>query len=165
MRFVIDLARENVQRRTGGPFAAAVFDAGGRLVASAVNLVTAHNCSLLHAEIIAIALAQQALGSYDLSRDGTCDYELATSSEPCAMCFGAIPWSGITRLVCGARAADAQDIGFDEGPKPRNWRHALAVRGVHVAYDILRHEAVAVLKQYQQTGGVIYNAHGKRDSR
>ncbi len=162
MRFVIGLARENVQRGTGGPFAAAIFDADGRLVAPAVNLVTARNCSLLHAEMVAIALAQQELGRYDLSRAGGSDYELVTSSEPCAMCFGAIPWSGITRLVCGARAEDAQAIGFDEGAKPGNWQHALAVRGIHVTRDILRHEAVQVLKQYQKTGGVIYNAPGKR---
>ena len=32
MRLVVSLARENVRRRTGGPFAAAVFDAAGRLV-------------------------------------------------------------------------------------------------------------------------------------
>jgi hypothetical protein len=35
------------------------------------------------------------------------------------MCFGAIPWSGRRRLVSGARSSDAEDIGFDEGPKRR----------------------------------------------
>jgi hypothetical protein len=31
--------------------------------------------------------------------------------------FGAVPWSGVRRLACGARDEDASDIGFDEGPK------------------------------------------------
>ena len=40
MQFVIDLARRNIEHKTGGPFGAAVFEAGsGRLLAPGVNLV------------------------------------------------------------------------------------------------------------------------------
>jgi tRNA(Arg) A34 adenosine deaminase TadA len=67
-----------------------------------VNVVVTHNCSILHAEMVAIALAQKKLGRYDISDEGKSDYELVASTELCAMCFGAIPWSGVTRLVCGA---------------------------------------------------------------
>ena len=67
MRFVIELARVNVERRTGGPFGAAVFEAGsGRIVGVGVNCVEASNCSIAHAEMLAIAMAQQAVGHYDL---------------------------------------------------------------------------------------------------
>ena len=41
--------------------------------------------------------------------------EMVASTQPCAMCLGATPWSGIRRLVCGARDEDAEEIGFDEG--------------------------------------------------
>ncbi len=157
MEFVIALARSNVRHRTGGPFGAAVFDDAGNLVAAGVNLVETANCSILHAEMVAIALAQKALGRYDLSDGSRLDYELVTLTEPCSMCFGAVPWSGVSRLVCGARDADARAIGFDEGPKVARWQEALAERGIAVVRDVLREAAVAVLRDYRDSGGTIYN--------
>jgi tRNA(Arg) A34 adenosine deaminase TadA len=158
MRFAVELARQNVEHRTGGPFGAAVFEAAsGRVVGVGVNLVEASSCSMAHAEMIAIALAQQAVGQYDLSAGGNV-YELATSTEPCAMCLGAIPWSGLKRVLCGAHGADAAAIGFDEGAKPADWAGELRKRGIEVVRDVLRDEARAVLQQYAQTGGLIYNA-------
>jgi tRNA(Arg) A34 adenosine deaminase TadA len=78
------------------------------------------------------------------------------------MCFGAIPWSGVPRLVCGARDEDARRIGFDEGPKLSGWQEALENRGIHVVRDVLRKEAVEVLDLYVRLGGPIYNA-GKHE--
>jgi tRNA(Arg) A34 adenosine deaminase TadA len=166
MRFIVALARENVVQQTGGPFGAGVFDASGNLIAAGVNLVLSSNCSIFHAEIVAIALAQKKLGRYDLSNGGNDIYELVASTEPCAMCFGAIPWSGIRRLVCGARDEDARSIGFDEGPKLPNWQEALEKRGMRVSRDVLRHEAADVLNLYVKSGGTIYNTsgNGKKDS-
>lgn len=158
MAFVINLARLNVSHTTGGPFGAAVFDGSGNLVSVGVNLVEAEACSILHAEMIAIALAQKAAGRYDLSDGGRLLYELVASAEPCAMCFGAVPWSGVSRLVCAARDADARAIGFDEGPKTTDWQPALEQRGITVVRDLLRKEAVAVLQEYAAAGGAIYNA-------
>ena len=157
MGFVVGASRENVRRGTGGPFGAGVFDSAGRLISLGVNIVEANNCSVLHAEIVAIALAQKALGRYDISDGGKEDYELVTSTEPCAMCFGAVPWSGVSTLVCGARDEDARSIGFDEGPKLPNWVEALESRGITVVRDVLRDEAVAVLQEYAEHGGTIYN--------
>jgi tRNA(Arg) A34 adenosine deaminase TadA len=157
IRLAISLARQNVEQQTGGPFGAAVFDEHGRLVAPGVNVVVTSNCSILHAEMVAIALAQQKLGRYDIGNQGRSRYALAASTEPCAMCFGAIPWSGVTRLVCGARDEDARRIGFDEGPKLPGWQEALQTRGIRVTRDVLREEAVAVLDLYADLGGQIYN--------
>jgi len=160
MRLAIALARENVERQTGGAFGAAVFDEEGRLVAPGVNVVVTSNCSILHAEMVAIALAQKKLARYDIGDEGRSHYTLVASTEPCAMCFGAIPWSGVTRLVCGARDEDARRIGFDEGPKLSDWHKALQKRGIRVTRDVLREEAVAVLDLYAGLGGPIYNAGG-----
>jgi tRNA(Arg) A34 adenosine deaminase TadA len=156
MSFVIALARRNVQHETGGPFAAAVFDNNGRLAAPGVNMVIASNCSVFHAEIVALALAQKTVSRYDLSDGGRLAYELVASVEPCAMCFGAVHWSGVGCL-CGARGEDAQAIGFDEGPKPTDWVAALGGRGIAVQRDVLREEAAAVLREYVAAGGTIYN--------
>jgi len=157
VRLVIHLAGENVRHNTGGPFGAAVFhQQSGQLIALGVNTVTRSRCSIAHAEMIALGLAQQALGQHTLDSRGPDRYELATSTEPCAMCLGALPWAGIKGLLCGARGEDAESIGFDEGAKPAQWTHALRERGIAVQRDILREEARAVLIQYRETGGIIY---------
>jgi tRNA(Arg) A34 adenosine deaminase TadA len=74
------------------------------------------------------------------------------------MCLGAIPWSGVRRLVCGARGDDVCAIGFDEGAKPADWVGELRKRGIEVVQDVLRQEAQDVLRQYAEAGGKIYNA-------
>jgi len=158
MGFVIAASRENIRRGTGGPFGAGVFDSDGKLISLGVNIVEASNCSILHAEMVAIALAQKAVGRYDLSNGGKEDYELVASTEPCAMCFGAVPWSGVSRLVCGARDEDARSIGFDEGPKLDNWPQVLEQRGITVVRDVLRQEASKVLQDYAESGGTINNS-------
>jgi tRNA(Arg) A34 adenosine deaminase TadA len=160
MNFVIRLAMENVEQGTGGPFGAAVFEAKtGMLVSIGVNIVVLANCSHSHAEMVALANAQKALESFDLGAPGLSKHELVTSCEPCAMCYGAIPWSGVRKLVCGARCEDAEAIGYDEGAKPRMWARALEARGIRVAQNLCRKEAVAVLQEYKRRGGMIYNPH------
>lgn len=165
MDFVIDLSRKNIKHQTGGPFGAAVFDADGHLIAPGINMVIPSNCSILHAEMVAIALAQKVLGRFDISDGGKFDFALFVTTEPCAMCFGAIPWSGVRHLVCGARKEDAQAIGFDEGPRIENWTDALGDRGIHVIRDVRRKQAAAVLNDYVKYGGRIYNPDKKPDKK
>jgi tRNA(Arg) A34 adenosine deaminase TadA len=151
----VQLARRNVERDTGGPFGAAIFDlATFRLVAAGVNRVIPESCSVAHAETMAIMLAQKRLGTFDLRSAG--DFELAASAEPCAMCYGALPWSGVRRLVYGATREDVQAIGFDEGDKPPDWARALEARGIEVVHALLRAEAREALEGYRRRGGHIY---------
>jgi tRNA(Arg) A34 adenosine deaminase TadA len=158
MQFVVNLSRINIDRKTGGPFGAAVFDLDtGHLVCPGVNLVTHMNCSIAHAEMVALALAQQIAGHYDLSAQGK-RHELVTSTEPCAMCLGAIAWSGVQQVVYGASTADAEKIGFHEGHKPAQGTLCLREQGIEVIPEILRPEASAVLQHYKSTGGNIYNS-------
>ena len=159
MRLVIELSRLNIEHATGGPFGAGIFELEtNRLIAPGVNLVVQVNNSIAHAEMMAIMIAQHIIGYYDLGSEGMPSYELVTSTEPCAMCLGALSWSGVQRLVCGAREEDAKSIGFDEGPKLLNWVQSLKSRGIAVIQDICRREAVAILTQYYESGGIIYNA-------
>jgi tRNA(Arg) A34 adenosine deaminase TadA len=160
MGLVIELARTNVARETGGPFGAAVFDMNtGEVIAPGVNLVVSTHAALAHAEMLAIALAGRALGSFDLGIRAT---ELVSSTEPCAMCLGAVPWSGVRRLVCGARDEDARRIGFDEGDKPSDWIGRLRTRGIDVVQDVYRAEVTSVLEEYALAGGTIYNGRGEQ---
>ncbi len=157
MRMVVALSRENVQNGLGGPFGAAVFDEAGRIVAPGINLVERENNAVLHAEIVALMLAQKKMGNYDLSDGATRRMALFSSTEPCAMCVGAICWSGISRLVCGAKSEDAEAVGFDEGPRHPDWVAELRARGIDVVREICRDEAVAVHRLYAASGGIIYN--------
>ena len=164
MSLVVELARRNIEHGTGGPFGAGVFEQEtGQLIAPGVNLVEQSNCSIAHAEIIALALAQMKLSSYDLNA-GARAYDLVTSTEPCAMCLGAIGWCGVRRVVCGARDEDARRIGFDEGSKPIDWIGSLEGRGIVVLRDVLREQARAVLEQYADSGGLIYNTRHRPES-
>ena len=155
MRLAVDLARRNVDHG-GGPFGAIIVEApSGRIVSAGANWVVAQRSSLLHAEIAAIAFAQASLGTHTL---GAGDYELVASSEPCAQCLGATAWSGVRRLVCGATTADAEAIGFDEGPRRDDWVAEIEKRGIRVTLGVLRDDAQRVLAAYRDGGGVIYNA-------
>ncbi|MDH3249117.1 MAG: nucleoside deaminase [Acidimicrobiia bacterium] len=153
---VIDLARRNVDEGTGGPFSAAIFDEGGRLIAAGVNVVVPTNAAIAHAEAMAVAAAGQALGSFDLGIRGPTS--LFASTEPCVMCMGVTVWSGVSRLVCAGRDEDAREIGFDEGPKHPGWVAELTTRGISVERDLERHSSVEVLRHYLANGGDIYNA-------
>jgi tRNA(Arg) A34 adenosine deaminase TadA len=159
MNLAVRLAEVNIAKGTGGPFGAAVFNLEtGRLIAPGVNTVVESKSCIAHAEIVAIALAQCILDTYDLGAAGTPRTELITSVEPCAMCLGAVVWSGVTSLICGARDEDARAIGFDEGPKSHDWRKELERRGIRVQRDLMRRESIAVLKRYAASAGLIYNA-------
>lgn len=162
MEFVIDASRKNIEEGTGGPFAAAIFEIDtGNLVSLGVNLVTTQQLSFLHAEIVATAIAQKKLGNYDLGDTSLPAHELFSSTEPCAMCLGAIPWSGISRLVTAAKDQDARDIGFDEGAKPEDWTEGLQDRGIRVIQNIESEAAKKVLQLYRIENGNIYNTREK----
>ena len=156
MAFAIGLADRNVAEETGGPFGAAVFEAAsGRLIAAGVNRVVATTMAIAHAEMVAIAMAGTTIGSHDLASRGRT--QLVATTEPCAMCLGAVGWSGVTSLVCGARDEDARSVGFDEGPKPDAWVEDLEAAGIAVTKDVLRADAARVLVEYAEGGGLIYN--------
>ncbi|MDE1894315.1 MAG: nucleoside deaminase [Pseudomonadota bacterium] len=149
----IELSRQNVDRAGGGPFGAAVFDDdSGRLIAVGVNRVVPQSCSVAHAEIMALTIAQQRLGRHRLNEDGR-RYVLATSSQPCCQCYGASVWAGLDQLLIGARAEDVEQLTeFDEGPLPADWVGELARRHIAVERDILRERARRVLADFGATG-------------
>jgi len=158
MRLAITLSRENVERGTGGPFGAAIFERdSGRLVAVGMNSVMRlHNCTL-HGEMVAFMMAQRRLGSFTLNAPHLPAHELVTSCEPCAMCLGATLWSGVRRLVFGATREDAAKLEFDEGPVfPESYKY-LEARGIEIVRGMLHDEAAAVLDRYRALNGAIYN--------
>jgi tRNA(Arg) A34 adenosine deaminase TadA len=158
MRLAIAVARENVDRGTGGPFGAAIFESRtGRLVSVGMNSVVRLNNCTLHGEMVAFMMAQQKLGSYTLKSESLPRHELHTSCEPCAMCLGTTLWSGVQRVVYGATREDATILNFEEGPVfPESYKY-LEDRGIEIVRKVLRDEARTVLEVYRAKAGKIYN--------
>ena len=158
MRLAIAVSRTNVERGTGGPFGAAIFERqSGRVVSVGMNSVVRYNNCVLHGEIMAFMMANQAVESFTLKSANLPAHEMHTSCEPCAMCLGAALWSGVQRLVCGAARDDASILSFEEGPVfPESYRY-LEARGIEIVRNVLRDEARSVLELYRQNSGQIYN--------
>ena len=158
MRLAIAVSRANVERGTGGPFGAAIFEReSGRLVSVGMNSVVRLNNCTLHGEMVAFMMAQRRLETFTLNAPGLPAHDLFTSCEPCAMCLGATLWSGVRRVVYGAGRADASRLNFEEGPVfPASYTY-LEDRGIEIVRDVLRPEARAVLELYRATNGHIYN--------
>ena len=136
-----------------GPFLAAIYDGEGHLVAKGANSVSKEKCCLNHAEINAIREAHKKLKTYDLAPYNLSIY---VTAEPCAMCMGAIMWSGIKRVFYGVSSADVEAItGFDEGFKP-GWLEAFARRGIEVYGEIESESGKKVLKEYMRKGKEVY---------
>ncbi|MGO1071315.1 deaminase [Lysobacter sp. CA199] len=147
----IELSRRNIELGTGGPFGAVVFDGNGVVVGVGVNRVVPQNCSVAHAEMMAFMCAQTAVSAYRLNELGP--MTLATSAQPCCMCYGASFWAGIDTLLIGARSEDVMRLTeFDEGPLPADWIGELERRGIAVRRDLHRDAACEVLQRYGESG-------------
>lgn len=161
MRVVLELAMRNVDEASGGPFAAAVFERdSGRIVSVGVNRVLPERNCLAHAEILALGIAHATLGTYDLGEPGGPRHQLVSSSQMCAMCLGAVVWSGVSEVVFATTAVDViGTVGFDEGPTPVDYTDQLSRRGIRVVPNVLRADGLRILQRYVDIGGVVYNAH------
>lgn len=160
VRLTIALGRKNFERDTGGPFGAAVFDDDtGRLLSIGVNRVVPMRCSAAHAEVMALSLAQQAAGTHDLGGPGQPARQLVVNWCPCAMCCGAVVWSGIRSLVIAGSGPELEQLtGFDEGPIHPDWAGELTRRGVRVVDGVLRDETRQMFVDFANSGRPVYNA-------
>ncbi|MEI8573617.1 nucleoside deaminase [Methylomonas sp. BW4-1] len=104
----IALACDNIDQG-GGPFGAIVVR-DGEIIAASGNRVTPDLDPTAHAEIVAIRLACQKLGDFQLT-----DCTLYTSCEPCPMCLGAIYWARLQAVYFACDRFDAAKAGFDDG--------------------------------------------------
>lgn len=166
MRAVIDFSRLNFEHQTGGPFAAGVFEKeSGKLIVIGVNRVVPSDCSSAHAEIVTLSLAQKIVGSFDLGAAGLPEHQLVVNARPCAMCFGSIPWSGVTEVVVAGTGRDVEELtGFDEGPVHPDWIAELNKRGISVIENVLREEACAVFRDFGASDALVYNGRLGVDS-
>jgi guanine deaminase len=106
MRRAIELSLDMMRSGRGGPFGAVIVK-DGKIVAEGFNQVISTNDPTAHAEVVAVRLACQALGTFDLT-----GCEIYTSCEPCPMCLSAIYWARLGRIYYANDRHDAAKIGF-----------------------------------------------------
>ncbi len=150
MRLAIELSLENVERNSGGPFAALVRDdATGRIVSVGVNRVAESGNPTLHAEVMALTLAGAAGADFKTAT-------LVSSCAPCIMCLGATHWSGVQRVLYAALKEDAEAMGFSEGAGTDVLEADMRARGVRFDGGFMREAALEVFRRYVATRGLIY---------
>lgn len=108
MARVIELSRESMNSKNGGPFGALVVR-GNDIISEGTNSVTSTNDPTAHAEIVAIRRACSKLKTFQLEG---CD--IYCSCEPCPMCLGAIYWARPRAVYFAGERADAAQAGFDD---------------------------------------------------
>lgn len=108
MHMALREASYGMRRGHGGPFGASIVKEGV-ILAVAHNRVLASGNPTQHAEVVAISRATRHLGTHILR--GCTIY---STTEPCPMCFSAIHWAQIDRIVFGTGIADVKRLGFNE---------------------------------------------------
>jgi guanine deaminase len=145
MRIAIELSEQNVKQGVGGPFGAVIVK-DGEIIAQSSNKVTQQNDPTAHAEVAAIRLACQALGTYSLR--GCVIY---TSCEPCPMCLGAIYWARMDTIYYANTKTDAAAVGFDDDFIYKELERPMHHRKLHIV-QLLRDEANTAFKLWDASG-------------
>jgi tRNA(adenine34) deaminase len=145
MRAAIAASRE-ASERGDEPYGAVLVDASGRVLAVAGNTQNTTGDCTGHAET-------------NLLRDATIQFDaqalagstIYASGEPCAMCAGAVYWSGVPRVVFALPAARMNAIaGTSTDVLDLESRAVLAhgQRAITVIGPVLEDEAAEVLEAH-----------------
>lgn len=153
LRAAIVVSRE-ASARGDEPYGAVLADERGELILTAANTqVTARDCTG-HAEL---NLMREAWRRFEPATLAGCT--VYATGEPCAMCAGAIYWSGVRRLVYALPVARMRELagpGADELMLSCRDVFARGLRTVEVTGPVLEDEAAPVLIEHYRrarTGG------------
>jgi tRNA(Arg) A34 adenosine deaminase TadA len=112
LRRALEVARRS--RSNGNhPFGAILSDAAGNILLEAENSVSSEHDCTGHAEL---NLMRRASQKFDRDFLATCS--LYTSTEPCAMCSGAIYWGNVRRVVFALSEARLLQITGNDPANP-----------------------------------------------
>lgn len=142
MRLAIKEARKNLKSMQGGPFGACIVK-NGRVISVARNEVLKKDATA-HAEINAIRKACKTLKTFNLS--GCTIY---STTEPCPMCFSAIHWARIGRLIYGTSIPHAKKLGFNELSIPAKTMKKIGRSCVKIQPNFLLEDCLKLFNEWQ----------------
>ena len=108
LKEAIKEAKKGIENNEGGPFGAVIVK-NGKIIGRGHNQVILLNDPTAHAEMQAIREACKNINSFSLK-----GCELYTNCEPCPMCFSAIHWARIDKVIYCSSKEEAKKIGFDD---------------------------------------------------
>lgn len=149
MRLAIRKAKEGIKKGQS-PFGACIAK-NGKVVVCEHNVVWKEGNPVMHAEVHAIRKACRKLKTIDLS--GCVIY---STTEPCPMCFSAIHWASIGRIVFGASITDAKKAGFNELIISNETMKKLGKGKVKIESGVLRKECVELFDLWKKHKGKAY---------
>lgn len=144
MRYAIRSAYEGIRKSEGGPFGAVIV-CQNNVIAVAHNRVLRDKDATCHAEINAIRTASKKLKRFDFS--GCVIY---STTEPCPMCFSAIHWARISKIIYGTAIADVQRRGFNELSISCHQMKRAGHSRVRIRAGFLRKECLELLKVWDE---------------
>jgi guanine deaminase len=147
MRRAIAEALEHLAELAGGPFGACLVQ-GDEVLAVALNTVLKERDPTCHAEMNAIRLAAAKLQTYDLS-----GCEIYTTTEPCPMCFAAIHWARLGRVIYGTTIFEVARLGFNEMTIGIQQMQSLGRSPVVIYPDFLLAECRKLLQTWEEIPG------------
>ena len=124
------------------PFGACIVR-DGEIISADHNAVWQNTDITAHAEIQAIRNACRNLDTVNLA--GCVIY---STCEPCPMCFAACHWARISKIVFGARIADAEQAGFSELTISNEQMKTLGGSGIEIVGDFLRDECAKLFEMW-----------------
>lgn len=144
MREVFAIARR-ARARGNRPFGALLIAGNGAVLAAAENSQISDEQVLAHAEMNLLHRAVR-----DFTPDVLAASTLYTSAEPCAMCAGAIFWSGVSRLVFGLSGDRLHELsGYSPHMLVASARDILtrAGRQVEIIGPVFESEAASIFRE------------------
>ncbi|MFH0713282.1 MAG: nucleoside deaminase [Candidatus Micrarchaeota archaeon] len=153
MKKAIAVAKQGVDRGQS-PFGAVIIKNGKQkatIVAACHNVVWKNCDATAHAEVTAISQACKKLHSIDLS-----NCTIYSTTEPCPMCFSAIHWARIAKIVYGASIEDAEKAGFNELHVHDIVLKKLGKDKVKIKTGVLKRENVALFQYWMKKHGKVY---------
>ena len=149
MKMAISRAEEGVKKGQS-PFGAVIVR-NGEVISCEHNHVWDTTDPTAHAEIIAIRNAAGKIGDLDLT--GSSIY---TTCEPCPMCFSAIHWARISRIIYGARVEDSTKLGFNEISVSNLKLNREWGCGIEIISDFMRDDIMKLFKIWSELSNQPY---------
>jgi tRNA(Arg) A34 adenosine deaminase TadA len=129
------------------PFGACIVR-DGEIISCEHNRVWETTDITAHAEVTAIREACRKLGTVDLS--GCTIY---STTEPCPMCFSAIHWARIDRIIFGTSIRDAADAGFNELAISNQELKENSCSHIQIVGGFMRDENLELVREFAKQPG------------